>query len=399
MFGTNALPLPSPSPFAHEHRPLRLTSEIARPQPQGPCHFILLHPTQQNQRCSCQSFHHNRAAPGNICDCGHQACYHLPSSSTQDQPRHHETIALATEHALLERIKRLEEVIQSEREIRETEMSRQKQSSEREVRILREALAPFYKSEQEMRRKLVELEDRVEGNYDEQVRLKERVVAVDDSNMQVEKRIEELEGRGKRRRVSRQVGGEESIPNGVAGDMRRVSNLDDRSVQSSSSRALSPNSNFGQPHELEEPRSSGILNLVEAPRPMQFPNPASLTKRPSGERNEPRSSGFLALDLAERLGNRKVQAIHPRDMTQARALAFAAAQRHSPPDYAQSDPDQPMNRRSPSFPLPPPYTSGMPRAVMQLSSLQMSPRKRKHLTDHMALDVLADVSVASPLIH
>jgi hypothetical protein len=29
----------------------------------------------------------------------------------------------------------------------------------------------------------------------------------------------------------------------------------------------------------------------------------------------------------------------------------------------------------------------------------LSPRKRKHHLDHIALDVLADVTVASPLIH
>ena len=402
MFGTNSLPLPSPSTFAHEHRPLRLTSEVARPQPQGPCHFILLHPTQQNQRCSCQGFHHNRSAPGNICDCGHQACYHLHHSPTQDTNRPHESVSYATEHALYERIKRLEETIQREREVRENDLARQKQMWEREVRILREALAPFYKSEQDMRRKQVELEDRVEGNFDEQVRLKDRVVALDDANMHVEKRVEELEGRGKRRRISRQTGVEDNVPNGVIPDGPRISNNpDEHSVYSSSSRALSPNSNYGVGQGPAEARSSGILNLIEAPRPILYPPPPPVVRRSiSHDRDDPRSSGFLALDLAERMGSTNVNehshsSGHPPVQAPVR-------EKTSPPDYAQSDPDQPMmRRRSPSFSLPPPppaTTYAGPRNGMKISLAEMSPRKRKHLVEHLALDVLADASIASPLI-
>ena len=257
----NSLPLPS-----NFDRPLRLTGEAARPQPTGQCHFVLLHPSVHNQRCSCQMFRHNRSAPGDICDCGHQACYHLPDSSSQ---RPYEPMSLNLEHVLLERIKRLEQTIQNEREVRDNMMQRERQAWERELRIFREALAPFYKSEQGMRRKLIELEDRVEGNYDEQVRLKERVVAIDDTNMTIEKRVEELEGsRGKRRRISRQHYREDSMPNGYpVDDVRRMSsNPDERSVQSSSSRALSPSSNIHTVPEADGPRSSGILNLMDMPR-------------------------------------------------------------------------------------------------------------------------------------
>ncbi len=265
--------------------------------------------------------------------------------------------------------------------------------------MLREALAPFYKSEQDMRRKLVEIEDHVEGNYDEQVRLRERVVALDDANMHLEKRVEDLEGRGKRRRISRQIGGEDNPPNGNVGDARRISNnIDERSVHSASSRALSPNSNFGLTQDQEEARSSGILNLVEAPRSMPYPPPPSPLVRRStpNDREEPRSSGFLALDLAERMENRKLGEEHPRVVNQSPSQVL----NRSPPDYAQSDPDQPMVRRSPSFPPPPPIINGVSRYNMRIIPAEMvSPRKRKHLTEHMALEMLADVSVASPLIH
>ena len=387
MFANNGLPLPSN--FANEHRPLRLTSEAPRPQPTGQCHFVLLHPSVHNQRCSCQSFHHNRNAPGNICECGHQACYHLPDSSSFEQQRLPQGSSLTAEHALSERIKRLEEVIQHEREIRETLIQRERQAWEREVRFLREALTPFYKSEEDMRRKLVELEDRVEGNFDEQVRIKERLVAVDDASMTVEKRVEDLEmSRGKRRRISRQQLPDDSLANGhPMDDVQRISsNPDERSVHSTSSRALSPNSNIATVTETEEPRSSGILNLMDMPR--STPHAAPRHKSPPA--HEPRSSGFLALDLAERT----------RQMSEAGSnhvlppLHLAATSHLNPPPYARSNPDASFERRSPIIPRP--LQNGIIANGIKMSPPDLSPRKRKHFA---ALDVLADVSVASPLFH
>lgn len=384
MFGSvsNALPLPSNFSAQEHHRPLRLTSE-ARCTPAGPCHFVLLHPSVQNQRCSCQNFHHNRSAAGNICDCGHQACYHVAQIVSQEQSR--ESISAATENALLERIRRLEETIHHEREIRENGLQRERSLWEREVRILREALAPFYKSEQDMRRKLVEIEDRVEGNYDEQVRLKDRVVAVDDANMNLERRVDELEqARAKRRRISRTTIQEDPMMQASSSDDRRIS--DERSVYSNSSHALSPGSNFNPlPPEPEEPRSSGILNLVEmTARSRIHPTPSarSVQYRPE----EARSSGFLALDLAERLGkNQGPGTEQSRDPAGVPPPPYVPLKdRPSPPGYAQSDPD--MQRRSPGF------------ALSRHTPPDLSPRKRKHPTEHMALEVLADVSMAIPLI-
>ena len=380
----NGLPLPS-----NFDRPLRLTGEAARPQPTGQCHFVLLHPSLHNQRCSCQMFRHNRSAPGDICDCGHQACYHLPDSSSQ---RPYEPMSLNLEHVLLERIKRLEQTIQNEREVRDNMMQRERHAWERELRIFREALAPFYKSEQGMRRKLIELEDRVEGNYDEQVRLKERVVAIDDTNMTIEKRVEELEGsRGKRRRISRQHYREDSMPNGYPMDDGRLmsSNPDERSVQSSSSRALSPSSNIHTVPEADGPRSSGILNLMDMPR--STPHAAPIRKTPPA--CEPRSSGFLALDLAERTANGMQASSPPKNHILPPIYHAMSGHLDSPP-YARSNPDATFERRSPIIPRP--LQHGLITNAMRASPPDLSPRKRKHFA---ALDVLADVSVASPLFH
>ena len=327
-----------------------------------------------------------------MCDCGHQARYHLPDSTSYDQQRPYESIFVPSEHALLERVKRLEEIVQNEREVRENTLQHERQVWEREVRILREALAPFYKSEQDMRRKLIEIEDRVEGNYDEQVRLRERLVAVDDANMTVEKRVEDLEiSRGKKRRISQQHRQEDSILNGQPiDDIRRASsNLDDRSVYSASSRAWSPNGNVPTMSEGQEPRSSGILNLMDMPRS----TPHAAPRRKSPPAHEPRSSGFLALDLAERFSTSKQASEFVRDQT-LRPMHPVVTGHQNPPPYARSNPDASFERRSPIRPRP--VQNGLIANGVRMSSPDLSPRKRKHFA---ALDVLADVSVASPLFH
>lgn len=271
---------------------------------------------------------------------------------------------------------------------------------EREIRILREALAPFYQSEKEMRRKTADLEDRVEGTYDEQVRLQGRVVAIDDATLSIAKRVEELEGlRSKRRRVARISGPEEqspaasehASPDTIA--TRRVSSgIDERSVHTPSSRALSPSGATSGSTEAEEPRSSGILNLVEIPRSAPF----NINGRLSPPNDEPRSSGFLNLDLAERLHQKTVS-----DPTQTVFQHHVAARitppqdRPSPPGYAESNPEliRPVL-------LPPDNTAKkIPLIDVMVLPVNTSPRKRKHHLDHIALDVLADVSMASPLIH
>jgi hypothetical protein len=380
MFGPdNALPLPANLSLPQTHRPLSLTEEGARHLPSGACHFVLLHPTVQNQRCSCQNFLLNRAALGSICQCGHQACYHVAQPLPREQ-QSRESVSLASETALLERIKRLEETIHHERDARETSFQRERVLWEREIRILREALAPFYKSEQDVKRKMIEIEDRIEGNYDEQVRLKDRVVAVDDASMNLERRVDTLESR-KRRRVSRPLAEDTFMRGSSSEDRRSVPIVDDRSVHSASvsSHALSPGSNFTPvPADADEPRSSGILNLMETSvRPRVAHGSARSSSLPT---EEPRSSGFLALDLAERLSMHSKTLEPTRDNPPPPPYRFGF-DRQSPPEYAQSNPDAAIFRHA-LIPSPP----------------ELSPRKRKHAVEHLALDVLADVSMASPLV-
>ena len=268
---------------------------------------------------------------------------------------------------------------------------------EREVRILREALAPFYQSEKDMRRRVVELEDKVEGNYDEQVRLRERVVAIDDTTMLTERRVEELEGsRSKRRRVSRThahppILHSEYISSADDQFRRTSSSNDGGSVRTPSSRALSPTG--PQPMPIEGPRSSGILNLVaDAPRPAVL---FSLPQRLSPPQDEVRSSGFLTLNLGERLKDKTPdQATH---LARHQAARFTPPQdRPSPSGSVLSNQEGgPVQSRTP----PEPAHMKLPAIEKMVPPESMSPRKRKHHLDHLALDVLADVTVASPLIH
>lgn len=399
MFGSNALPLPPP--FAREHRPLRLSAESARPLPTGECRYLLLHPSAPNQRCSCQSFHLNRSAPASICECGHQACYHVHRELNEKQPPSETLNAVLDKlNAVVDKVKRLEETIQNERTNRENTLQRERQMWEREVRILREALAPFYQSEKEMRRRVMEVEDRVEGNYDEHVRLRDRMVAVDDATMSIEKRVEELEGsRSKRRRVGRNhiqlqdPNLQNDYMSSDADNFRRVSSSNDGgSVRTPSSRALSPNA-VPPPVEAEGPRSSGILNLVaEQPRPVTFVN---LPQRLSPPQEEPRSSGFLHLDLGERFKD-KVAAEQATQVALRQARITPPQDKPSPAGSVHTNPEVPrMVNRTP----PEPVTTKLPIIDIMVLPDNMSPRKRKHHLDHIALDVLADVTCASPLIH
>lgn len=265
---------------------------------------------------------------------------------------------------------------------------------ERDVRILREALAPFYQNEKEMLRKLHEIEDKFASSYDEQVRLRDRVTALDDSAMSLEKRLEEVEGaRGKRRRLGHAQVQEGATQNGhgASDAMRRVSSsVDERSVHTPSSRALSPNGFASALPEVDEPRSSGILNLADLPRPTTLN--ASQHRSPAQE--EPRSSGLLNLDLAERHGQKAV-ADHVHVGLHHIARATPPRNHTSPPSYANSDPGVPRTSHTP------PKVENSKEPVINLMVLPVNgpPRKRKHQLDHIALDVLADVTVASPFIH
>lgn len=306
------------------------------------------------------------------------------SSSLHDGASANIQTQLASITALVHKVQRLEEALQQERALREAMLTDERRAREREIRILREALHPFYRSEEEMRRKLVEVEDRIDRTYDEQLRLKDRLVALDDANMALEKRLEDAEG-PKRRRVTR------PDINGLSYDSRSDIN-GHTSAHSSppgqlsvSSRAISPRDSGPLPTDREEPRSSGILNLVDLAEPLQNVR----TSRELTPREEPRSSGFLEISLAERLAS-KFAASPPKDF----AATAASMQAHAPHQTQYSHGSQ--ANVLPIFISP--RIGAATRSSSEASPTDSYTRKRKWDDELRPLDVLANLSAASPMV-
>lgn len=290
-----------------------------------------------------------------------------------------------THTVLAEKVRKLEEALQNERAMREAALQEERQARERDVRILREALHPFYKSEEEMKRRLLDLEDRVEGNYDEHVRLKDRLIAVDDAVMASEKRLEEVEAsKSKRRRVGRQLGHwrlpETSLNVGNHGggiaSPGHVTSSQETSGQTSVA-------------EGEEPRSSGILNLIEYSEPPPY---VSSSATPI-IREEVRSSGFLEIDLASRIAS-KAFFTPPPDSSSATGRM-----------QADTPQNPPINLKFPLGDLSSFVKSGVtpPDNATEVQVIEVTlnndlPKKRKRAEGLMPLHVLANVSAARSIV-
>lgn len=300
MFASNALP--PPSTLCHEHRPLRLTSETARPQPQGGCHFQ----SGQQQRCLCQTYQHNRSAPGNICDCGHSACYHLQYS---DGGRLSPDRVVS---ALIEKVRKMEDLVIEERELRNLQISRERQIWEREVRILREALAPFYNTEADLKRRLLNLEDKTDRTYEEHSLLKERLAALDKTGITLERRLDDCElSRCRKRKasLSQEETGVMSPGSNYTCSETSVSDMTSVTTRKSPQAPSPLNPPLPASIVTTSPRSSGMLRLSSAAH-YSNGHPAYVNhhkRQLPASNTEPRSSGFLSIDLAERLRNQRLE--------------------------------------------------------------------------------------------
>lgn len=383
MFPSSALP--PPTSYGHEHRPLRLTSEPSRPQPQGGCHFQSS--SSSGSQCLCQTYQHNRSLQGNTCDCGHSACYH--SQSSVERRLSPDRIV----SALMEKVRKLEDAVIKERETRNNTLTRERQAWEREIRVLREALAPFYQSESDMRRRLAQLEGRLDSDHDEQAQIKERLVAIDDASMTLEKRIEDCEESRFNRKRKASLGQE------VTGVMSPQSNYTYSSSSAASDatsvsaqRSPQPPSPVALPLSvypaLDSPRSSGVLNLKTGFTSGQAHH-RQLMHQNFQATDEPRSSGFLSIDLAERLRFHK----GPMNSSVTKGTTFRTAMN----DNNQHK----THTMSNGLPSPPHHkvTSG----ALTLSDLLTSPRNEVDIRSPkrykpqkdgmMALEILATATV------
>ena len=280
MYNSGTLPPPN---FNNGPRPLRLTPEISRSTPQGECHFQ--HPGIGAFRCQCQMYQHDRNLAGNVCDCGHSACYHAPT--TNSHPSTDKVVA-----ALVEKVKKLEETVMKERHVRERLISTERQAWEHEARMLREALIPFRRSEHDMRKNLIEIERRIETNTTETSRIRHKLSAVDNSSRSIERRLYDCERSACRKRKA-SIGRDGRTDRVMSPASTHTSSSSDMATNSRQRNSQSPSS----PGQDILPESTGVLHL----KPEENGLYSTTMIRLPLEDNEPRSSGFLSIDLAERL--------------------------------------------------------------------------------------------------
>lgn len=342
----------------------------------------------------CQSYQHDRRAPGNVCDCGHSACYHSSTASNEGLSSDRIIAALA------EKIKKLEEYIAKERERRKDEMSRERHIWENDARVLREVSSQLYSKEQDMRRKLMDLEDKVDTYYDEHTRLGERVSAIDNANANLERRMSTWDdARGRKRKASINAEGQ--------GVMSPESNYTSASSVESdialSSTNISPQSASPVNLPLQigmvipSPRSSGVLNHRATSRHKPKDHVHSQRQPQAlGVNGEPRSSGFLSIDLAQRLGKKQPSpASTVERLLPVRGLPVADQKARS--SSTSSGISSPPQVKTSSGALP---VSGLLSDSPTRTGFDMRlPKKRKQQQGVMALDVLANASIASPMTH
>ncbi|KAF4635342.1 hypothetical protein G7Y89_g2763 [Cudoniella acicularis] len=163
--------------------------------PQGDCRYILLHPEYKGLRCACVRFALNRAVPGSMCDCGHQACYHTPDTGAVERQ---ELDALKAKITLLEeeldrerhggrgglvdRLGRLEELVE-----------KIKGEHDAEFKAVYRGIGGLWHNVGALNKRLPYYDDRIEGLVDDIHRMDQRLIDVDDASMRVEERVDVLE--------------------------------------------------------------------------------------------------------------------------------------------------------------------------------------------------------------
>ena len=182
--------------------------------PKGDCRYILLHPEVKGLRCACVGFALNRTTPGSTCDCGHQACYHIPE-------REGASVERSELEALKERISQLEEKLAQERYNARAELverlgrleeivDRGNADTDTEIKNIHRTMGGVWHHVGALEKRIPQHEDRMEGLLDNVERMRDQFIEVEDASMHLEDRVEALEnapnptgsGRSRRRKVS-----------------------------------------------------------------------------------------------------------------------------------------------------------------------------------------------------
>ncbi|KIN06074.1 hypothetical protein OIDMADRAFT_100893 [Oidiodendron maius Zn] len=164
--------------------------------PKGNCRYILLHPEVKGLRCACVGFALNRALPGSTCDCGHQACYHVPEKETSVNRREFEVLE--------EKISRLEDKF--DRESRggttdivgrlgrlEETVETAKAETDADFKNAYRGMGGLWRSVESIQKRMPHYDDQIDSLVDEAQRMASRLVEIDDASMQLEDRVEALE--------------------------------------------------------------------------------------------------------------------------------------------------------------------------------------------------------------
>jgi len=165
--------------------------------PKGDCRYILLHPEVKGLRCACVGFALNRTIPGSTCDCGHQACYHLPD-------REGASVERSELQVLKDKINQLEEKLDQERYGGRTELverlgrleenvEKGKAEIDSEIKNVHRAMGGVWHHIGSLEKRTPQYEDRIEGLLDDVERMRHQFIEVDDTSMQLEDRVEALE--------------------------------------------------------------------------------------------------------------------------------------------------------------------------------------------------------------
>jgi hypothetical protein len=162
--------------------------------PKGDCRYILLHPEVKGLRCACVGFALNQAIPGSTCDCGHQACYHIPEK---------ENMSLELE-VMREKISSLEDMLNRERHggrgglvdrlgRLEEVVDKTKVENDAEFKSFHGRFKGVWEHIVALNKRTSQYDDNLEGLVDDVQRIRSQLVEVDDASMRLEDRVEALE--------------------------------------------------------------------------------------------------------------------------------------------------------------------------------------------------------------
>lgn len=178
--------------------------------PKGQCRYLLLQPEARGQRCACVGFSLHRALPGSSCDCGHQAVYHLSAPADEPPETKFEIESLKS------KIQNLERLLEREVDAKNTLVGRVSaleehnetttSSSESDLKTAFRGIEGLWEHFGMLDRKSRAQDERMDaiadttyGNTQDIRHLQNRVMEVDDANMILEDRLDDIAPIVKRR--------------------------------------------------------------------------------------------------------------------------------------------------------------------------------------------------------